>query len=187
MSPTGHFSSASGRTVWFVKKNVLQTISHALSHGTSSSSTSMRMSSGIASVGCVYRCTCLCISSYFQSMERGGGGTHVVQLDRNIWVDAISVRHEAREVGRERECSHSGNSVMSLPMFLNRRMMSARLAAVQKYFCFRRSSFPTENARTRQRLPKSGSNRKHSQVVWSFGYSTDVIASALFDASTARS
>ena len=53
MSPTGHFSSASGSTVWFVKKNVLHTMSHALFHGTSSSSTSMRISSGIASVGCV--------------------------------------------------------------------------------------------------------------------------------------
>ena len=51
MSETGHFSRASGSTVWLVKKNVFVVISQALSHGTSSSSTRMRMSSGMARVG----------------------------------------------------------------------------------------------------------------------------------------
>src|SRR5216683_1280391 len=37
----------------------------------------------------------------------------------------------------------SANSEIGFPRFLKRRNMSARLAAVQKYCCFRRSSFPT--------------------------------------------
>lgn len=40
--------------------------------------------------------------------------------------------------------AHSGNSSIVFPMFLNRRIMSLKLAAVQKYCCFKRSSFPTE-------------------------------------------
>lgn len=50
---TGHFSKASGRTVWFVKKNVLVTISQAFVQGTSSSSMRILINSGIARVGCV--------------------------------------------------------------------------------------------------------------------------------------
>lgn len=41
--------------------------------------------------------------------------------------------------------SQSGNSVIGLSKFLKRRMISARLAAVQKYCCLRRSSLPTAN------------------------------------------
>lgn len=41
--------------MWLVKKNVFVVICQARSHGMSSSSTRMRISSGIASVGWVYK------------------------------------------------------------------------------------------------------------------------------------
>lgn len=63
-----HFSSASGKTVWlpsashsrrmdgvayFVYANTLVVIFQAVAYGTSSSSIRIRMSSGMAKVGCV--------------------------------------------------------------------------------------------------------------------------------------
>ena len=83
--------------------------------------------------------------------------------------------------------AHSGNSLIGLSMFLNRRMMSAKEAAVQKYCCLRRSSLPTVRDHIQLSTTPSMSRHDNSQVVWSFGYRTEVIASALFDASTARS
>jgi len=53
MSDTGHFSSASGRTVWFVKANTFVVIPHAADHPNPWSSMSTRMSSATAIVGCV--------------------------------------------------------------------------------------------------------------------------------------
>ncbi len=50
---TGHFSSASGRTVWLVKLQVAQTRPHARVQPSPSSSMSTRISSGMSSVGCV--------------------------------------------------------------------------------------------------------------------------------------
>lgn len=50
---TGHFSSASGSSVWFVYANVSRVISHASSKGTCSQSTRMRISSGMPMDGCV--------------------------------------------------------------------------------------------------------------------------------------
>ena len=50
---SGHFSSASGMTVWFVYATVFFVTAHASSQLKPSSSIKMRMSSGAASVGCV--------------------------------------------------------------------------------------------------------------------------------------
>lgn len=75
---------------------------------------------------------------------------------------------------------------MGLSMFLKRRRMSAKLAAVQKYCCFRRSSFPTDGA-TDHHEGVLGSKAANSHEVWSFGYRTDVIAAALLEDSIARS
>ena len=47
-SATGHFSSASGSSVWFVYATVSRVISHADSHGRCSRSTSTRISSATA-------------------------------------------------------------------------------------------------------------------------------------------
>lgn len=44
-----------------------------------------------------------------------------------------------------RKYSQSGNWEMGFPIFLNRRKISAKLAAVQKYCCLRRSSLPTDD------------------------------------------
>ena len=67
--------------MWFVKKNVFVVISQALSHGTSSSSTRMRISSGIASVGCV--CENQSLSVY--AREKRMWEAHIVQLNRDIY------------------------------------------------------------------------------------------------------
>jgi len=48
-----HFSSASGRMVWLVYANVPRVISHASSHSSISSSTRMRISSGMPMDGWV--------------------------------------------------------------------------------------------------------------------------------------
>ena len=53
MSSRGHFSSASGITVWLVYATVLEVSAQALSQSMPSTSMRMRMSSGAASVGCV--------------------------------------------------------------------------------------------------------------------------------------
>ena len=53
MSSRGHFSSASGMTVWLVYATVLEVSAHALSQSMPSTSTRMRMSSGAARVGWV--------------------------------------------------------------------------------------------------------------------------------------
>ena len=50
---TCHFSNASGRMVWFVYPNVRVVMSQASSHGSISSSSSKRMSSGMEMEGCV--------------------------------------------------------------------------------------------------------------------------------------
>ena len=50
---TGHFSSASGRMVWFVYPNVSVQIAQASSQPRNSSSNNRRMSSGMATLGCV--------------------------------------------------------------------------------------------------------------------------------------
>ena len=50
---TGHFSSASGNTVWFVNENTRVVMSHALVHPRPCSSINSRISSGTPIVGCV--------------------------------------------------------------------------------------------------------------------------------------
>ena len=79
---------------------------------------------------------------------------------------------------------HSGKSVIGLSMFLNRRRISARLAAVQKYCCLRRSSLPTAKVRQGQYTWRKA---RCLQVVWSLGYRTEVMAAALLEDSIARS
>ena len=91
----------------------------------------------------------------------------------------------------------SGKAENGLSRLLNLLMTSAKLAAVQKYCCFKRNSLPTEGVYFIVDVIGSGviSNkicglnreRYNSQVVLSLGYKTLVIASALLEASTARS
>ena len=80
--------------------------------------------------------------------------TYIVQLNCHIWGEIRT------DLEWEERHTQSGNSWMGLPRFLKRRMISPRLAAVQKlnkisgavhsrckgianYCCFNRSSLPT--------------------------------------------
>ena len=132
-----------GSTVWLVKKNVLVTMFHATSHDKSSSSMRMRISSGIASVGWVYPSQ----NTVSQvGTERHAITTDIVELDCHIWVETREYR---TPFCASDDHAQSGNSVIGLPIFLKRRRISAKLAAVQKYCCFRRSSFPTSRNQCR--------------------------------------
>ena len=55
-------------------------------------------------------------------------------------IDALVNTRSCNTIARHLQ---SGNSVIGLSVFLKRRTISAREAAVQKYCCFKRSSFPT--------------------------------------------
>lgn len=68
-----------GRTVWLVKKNVWVTMVQAWSHGTSSSSTSMRINSTMASVGWVYTISQPSVS--ILTSKNKGTGVYIVQLN----------------------------------------------------------------------------------------------------------
>ena len=91
----------------------------------------------------------------------------------------------------------SGKAENGLSRLLNLLMISAKLAAIQKYCCFKCNSLPTEGVYLIVNVIGSGVVRNKifglncesydSQVVLSLGYTTLVIASALLEASTARS
>lgn len=86
------------------------------------------MSSGMARVGCVWKILC---EEHIQLCADDQRITSFSWIATSIGVNEIS---QSRRRTVEDVYVQSGNSVIGLPRFLKRRMMSARLAAVQKLF-----------------------------------------------------
>ena len=105
--------------------SIEETIGHARSHLTSSSSIRMRINSGMASLGWV----CMSSRSKTGYSESRRGEAYIVELDGDICSATCHVSRVNKVKGLD---AQSGNSVIAFPRFLKRRMMSARLAAVQK-------------------------------------------------------